>query len=128
MSGTAGRRSVYDSVGGMVFFRRLVDAFYRRVEHDEVLVLLYPEDDMAGARERLTLFLGQYWGGPTTYSERRGHPRLGMRHTAFWIDQDARDRWVTHMNAAIDEVTPPEDVAQVMRDYFDMAADAMMNR
>ncbi len=128
MSETGERRSVYESVGGMTFFRRRVDAFYRRVEEDEVLVLLYPEDDMDGARERLTLFLGQYWGGPTTYSERRGHPRLGMRHAHYWIDQDARDRWVTHMNAAIDEVTPPEDIAQVMRDYFDMAADAMMNR
>lgn len=128
MSETAERRSVYESVGGMVFFRRLVDAFYARVEKDEVLVLLYPEEDMVGARERLTLFLAQYWGGPTTYSERRGHPRLRMRHVDYWIDQDARDRWVAHMNAAIDEVTAPEGIAEVMRGYFDMAADAMMNR
>lgn len=125
---TEEKRSVYDAVGGMVFFRRLVDGFYRRVEEDEVLMRLYPEDDMVGARERLTLFLGQYWGGPTTYSDRRGHPRLRMRHVDFWIDQDARDRWVTAMNASLAEVSPPDDIAQMMRDYFAMAADHMINR
>lgn len=125
---TEEKRSVYDAVGGMVFFRRLVDGFYRRVEEDEVLMRLYPEDDMVGARERLTLFLGQYWGGPTTYSDRRGHPRLRMRHVDFWIDQDARDRWVMAMNAALAEVSPPDDIAQMMRDYFAMAADHMINR
>jgi len=120
--------TLYDAVGGMAFFRRLVDAFYRRVAEDEVLLPLYPEDDLTGARERLTLFLGQYWGGPDTYSQRRGHPRLRMRHQPFWIDVDARDRWVRHMTDAVDEVAPPDDVRRALLDYFDMAADAMINR
>ncbi len=120
--------TLYDAVGGMAFFRRLVDDFYDRVERDEVLQPMYPEDDMVGARERLTLFLGQYWGGPDTYSQRRGHPRLRMRHQPFWIDQDARDRWVSHMTAAVDTMAPPEDVRRALLDYFGMAADAMMNR
>lgn len=121
-------QTLYAAVGGMAFFRRLVDAFYRRVEADPVLRPLYPEDDLAGARERLTLFLGQYWGGPDTYSQRRGHPMLRRRHIPFPIDQDARDRWLTHMGDSVAELAPPADAARALIDYFAMAADAMINR
>lgn len=121
-------QTLYEAVGGMGFFRRLVDAFYAGVENDPVLRPMYPPEELDGARERLTLFLGQYWGGPDTYSQRRGHPMLRRRHIPFPIDQAARDRWVTHMSAAIDQLAPPDDVATALRDYFAMAADAMVNR
>jgi hemoglobin len=121
--------TVYGAVGGMAFFERLVDAFYDRVERDEPLVALYPNNhDLGPARMRLRLFLAQYWGGPTTYSDQRGHPRLRMRHVPFAIDADARDRWLAAMNGALDEVAPPPEVDAAMRDYFAMAADAMRNR
>jgi hemoglobin len=121
--------TLYAAAGGMEFFTRLVDAFYRRVEADAPLLALYPDpDDLAPARERLTLFLAQYWGGPTTYSETRGHPRLRMRHMPFAIDTDARDRWLAAMNGAIDEVDPHPDVRRALTDYFTIAADAMVNR
>lgn len=123
-----GEQTLYQAVGGMGFFRRLVEAFYMRVEADPVLRPLYPEDDLAGARERLTLFLGQYWGGPDTYSQRRGHPMLRRRHIPFPIGVDARDRWVAHMRAAVAELGPPDEVAQALEDYFAMAADAMVNQ
>lgn len=120
--------TLYAAVGGMTFFRRLVDAFYSRVEVDPVLRPLYPEDDLAGARERLTLFLGQYWGGPDTYTQRRGHPMLRRRHMPFAIDRDARDRWVRHMGEAVAELGPPPPVAAALEQYFAMAADAMVNQ
>lgn len=120
--------TLYAAVGGMGFFRRLVDAFYDGVEADPLLRPMYPEPDLGPARERLTLFLGQYWGGPQTYSERRGHPMLRRRHVAFPIDVAARDRWLDHMDAAIVRVAPPDAVATALRDYFAMAADAMVNR
>ncbi len=119
--------TLYQAVGGMAFFRRLVDEFYSRVAEDELLRPMYPEQDLGPARERLTLFLGQYWGGPTTYSDRRGHPMLRRRHVPFPIDQAARDRWVMHMFGAVDTLSPPEAVAQALRDYFALAADAMVN-
>lgn len=119
--------TLYQAVGGMGFFRRLVDEFYSRVADDELLRPMYPEQDLGPARERLTLFLGQYWGGPTTYSDRRGHPMLRRRHIPFPIDQAARDRWVAHMSGAIDVLSPPEEVATALRDYFTLAADAMVN-
>lgn len=121
--------SVYERVGGQAFFDALVDRFYEGVEADPELLALYPDrDDLAGARRRLALFLGQYWGGPTTYSEVRGHPRLFMRHTPFAIDSPARDRWLAAMRAAVASMEPPADVAAQLLRYFDMAADAMRNR
>lgn len=88
----------------------------------------YPDpDDLGPARERLRLFLAQYWGGPTTYSEQRGHPRLRMRHAPFVIDDDARDRWLAAMRGALDELNPPTPYANALVDYFAMAADAMRN-
>jgi hemoglobin len=93
--------TLFSRVGGMPFFVRLVDAFYDGVATDEVLLPLYPEQpDLSGARHRLTLFLVQYWGGPTTYLDERGHPRLRMRHLPFHIGPLERDRWLVHMAAA----------------------------
>jgi len=126
--------TLYEAVGGEAFFVRLVDAFYDGVADDPVLVRLYPEaPDLTGARQRLRLFLIQYWGGPTTYSDQRGHPRLRMRHTPFHIGSEERDHWLTHMLAAVDEVTadlPDEirdDVARSLRDYFNPVAEQMRN-
>ena len=121
--------TLYAAVGGMAFFERLVDAFYDRVEQDAVLLALYPEPHGLGpARMRLRLFLAQYWGGPSTYSQTRGHPRLRMRHVPFAIGEDERDRWLAAMHGAIDELDPPVPIAGALREYFAMAADAMRNR
>jgi hemoglobin len=122
-------QTLYDAVGGMPFFERLVDRFYEGVETDEVLLPLYPEpDDLVGARHRLTWFLAQYWGGPQTYSDERGHPRLRMRHAPFPIDPEARDRWLLHMREAVASVEPTPEVAAALHEHFDMAAEAMRNR
>ena len=123
-----GQPTLYDHVGGMPFFERLVGVFYREVAADPVLLALYPEPhDLGPARQRLTLFLAQYWGGPTTYSEGRGHPRLRMRHAPFVIGETERDHWLAAMRVAVAEVAPAPEVAQALHDYFDMAADAMRN-
>ena len=121
--------TVYDQVGGMAFFERLVDRFYEGVADDPVLLPLYPEPhDLAPARRRLTLFLAQYWGGPSTYSDERGHPRLRMRHAPFSIGGEERDRWLVHMRAAVASLDPPPDIERALLDYFDMAAESMRNR
>ena len=120
--------SLYDRAGGMPFFEALVARFYDGVETDPILRPLYPEPDLAGARHRLTLFLAQYWGGPTTYDAERGHPRLRMRHAPFAIGPEARDAWLLHMRAALAEVAPPPDVAAELDRYLEMAAEAMRNR
>jgi hemoglobin len=121
--------SLYDVAGGMPFFESLVDRFYAGVASDPVLRAIYPEpDDLAGARHRLTLFLAQYWGGPRTYDAERGHPRLRMRHAPFAIGPVERDAWLTHMNAAIAATGAPAGVADRLRAYIEMAAEAMRNR
>ena len=120
--------TVYDRVGGMPFFERLVDRFYDGVAADPVLRPVYPDQDLAGARHRLTLFLAQYWGGPRTYDEEREHPRLRMRHFPFAIGAAERDRWLVHMRAALAELAPPPDVADAFERYFANAAEAMRNR
>lgn len=120
--------SLYEAVGGMPFFERLVGRFYEGVASDPVLRPMYPEDDLTQAARRLTLFLVQYWGGPTTYAEERGHPRLRMRHAGFPIDDEARDRWLTHMRAAVDALAPPEEIREPLVGYLEMAADSMRNR
>ena len=112
----------------MPFFEELVARFYDGVASDPVLLAIYPEPDLAGARHRLTLFLAQYWGGPTTYDTERGHPRLRMRHAPFAIDAAARDRWLLHMGAAVSALAPAPDVATELDRYFAMAAEAMRNR
>lgn len=119
--------SFYDEIGGHHTFVRLVRAFYRGVADDDALRPMYPEDDLAPAAERLTLFLEQYWGGPSTYSEQRGHPRLRMRHAAFHIDPAARDRWLFHMRAAVDELELPPLHEATLWDYLQRAAFAMVN-
>jgi hemoglobin len=121
--------SVYQLVGGMPFFEGLVDRFYDEVAQDPVLILLYPEpDDLAPARHRLTLFLAQYWGGPATYSEERGHPRLRMRHFPFAIGPAERDRWLTHMRASVAAMQPPPEAEEAFERYFGFAAESMRNR
>ncbi len=120
--------SLYEAAGGMPFFEALVDRFYEGVASDPGLRPIYPDPDLAGARHRLTLFLAQYWGGPTTYDAERGHPRLRMRHAPFAIGPSERDAWLGHMRAAIESTSPPADVAGRLHAYFDMAAEAMRNR
>jgi len=120
--------SLYERAGGMPFFERLVGRFYAGVATDPILRPLYPETDLAGAQRRLTLFLAQYWGGPRTYDDERGHPRLRMRHAPFAIDSAARDRWLELMRAALAAEAPPADVAAELDAYLDMAAEAMRNR
>jgi hemoglobin len=119
--------TVYEAVGGMPFFERLVGSFYVGVAADEVLRPLYPED-LASSSRHLALFLAQYWGGPTAYDDERGHPRLRMRHAPFAIGEEERDRWLVHMRAALDEADPPEPARRALLEYFEMAADAMRNR
>jgi hemoglobin len=119
---------LFERAGGWPFFETLVTHFYDGVATDAVLRALYPEADLAGARHRLTLFLAQYWGGPTTYDEERGHPRLRMRHAPFAIGPAERDRWLLHMRAAIVATAPPPDVAADLERYIAMAAEAMRNR
>jgi hemoglobin len=120
--------SLYERAGGMAFFEGLVGRFYEGVADDPVLRPLYPEPDLTGARHRLTLFLAQYWGGPTTYDQERGHPRLRMRHAPFAIGPAERDRWLAHMREAMTDLAPADDVAAELDRYFEMAAEAMRNR
>jgi hemoglobin len=118
--------TIYELVGGDRTFRALVDEFYRRVETDEVLRSLFP-DDLAAGKEWQFLFLTQFFGGPPRYAEQRGHPRLRMRHFPFMIDQRARSRWLAHMLAAIDVVGIQEPMRTVIRDYFERASEHMIN-
>ena len=120
--------SLYQRAGGSPFFEALVERFYEGVAEDPDLRPLYPEADLAPAQHRLTLFLIQYWGGPRTYDEERGHPRLRMRHAPFTIGPLERERWLVHMRAAIATMAPPDDVAAELERYIAMAAEAMRNR
>lgn len=117
----------YDAVGGEETFRRLVHRFYAGVAEDPVLRPLYPEPDLAGAEERLRMFLVQYWGGPRTYSDGRGHPRLRMRHAPFRIGVTERDAWLRHMRDAVDSIALPAEAEQLLWDYLVMAAHSMVN-
>jgi len=117
----------YDILGGRDFFTALIDAFYQRVETDDVLRPMYPPGSLDGAKWRLRAFLEQYWGGPTDYSDERGHPRLRMRHVGFAIDSRARDRWLTHMRAAVDEQNLAPEAEQMLWHYLQGAAFAMQN-
>jgi len=120
--------TLYEAAGGLPFFIALVDHFYDGVAGDPELLALYPQpDDLGPARRRLTLFLAQYWGGPTTYGDERGHPRLRARHLRFTIGDAERDRWMGHMRAAVAAMDPPPDIADALLSYFTAAADAMRN-
>ena len=119
--------SFYDAVGGHDTFVRLVDAFYAGVAVDPELRAMYPEEDLGPAAHRLTMFLEQYWGGPTTYSAERGFPRLRMRHAPFAVNPAARDRWLAHMRAAVDGLDLARLHAAELWDYLERAAHSMVN-
>jgi len=121
-------RSIFELAGGEKTFRLLVERFYARVAQDDVLRAVYPEEDLSGATERLTLFLIQYWGGPQTYSELRGHPRLRLRHQPFAIGPKERDAWFGHMTAAVESLDVPPAVRKALLDYFETASTAMINQ
>ncbi len=118
--------SLYDAVGGEPVFRQLVADFYAGVATDPVLRPLYP-DDLGPAEERLRMFLVQYWGGPGTYSEQRGHPRLRMRHVAWQVGEPERDAWLTHMRAAVERIDVPEPARAAIWDHLERAAYSLVN-
>lgn len=120
-------RTFYEAVGGEPTFRAIVARFYTEVANDEVLRPLYPEEDLGPAEERLRLFLMQYWGGPHTYSDSRGHPRLRMRHAPFKVGPIERDAWLRAMRIAVDEANLDEPHRQELWNYLEMAAHSMMN-
>ena len=120
--------SLYQEVGGSGFFIELVNKFYEGVINDEVIISLYPDrNDLEGAKERLSLFLMQYWGGPTTYSDERGHPRLRQRHFPFAIGERERDHWLMHMQGAIDAMPTSESVRTRLSEYMSNAAQHLLN-
>ena len=124
------QQSFYDAVGGADTFRRIVARFYEQVAEDEILRPLYPEEDLTGAETRLRMFLEQYWGGPRTYSDQRGHPRLRMRHNPFQIGFLERDAWLRCMHTAvaeIDSATMDDAHRKALLDYLEMAAQSMVN-
>ena len=121
-------RNFYDDVGGAPVFHKIVSRFYEEVAADPVLRPLYPEDDLGPAEERLRMFLEQYWGGPRTYSELRGHPRLRKRHMPFKVDPAARDAWLRHMRDAVDSLGLPPEQDATLWGYLEMAARSMQNR
>ncbi|WP_418906802.1 globin [Glutamicibacter endophyticus] len=118
----------YAEVGGRPVFAALTKNFYASVAEDEDFRQLYPEQDLYPAQIRLQLFLEQYWGGPSTYSEHRGHPRLRMRHMPFPVNAHYRDTWLRHMNKAIDQLDLPMLHAETLREYFERAAFSLVNR
>ena len=120
--------NVYEAAGGEATFTLLVERFYAGVAGDPVLRVLYPEEDLAGAAERLRLFLVQYWGGPATYCELRGHPRLRMRHAPFAIGPVEREAWLGHTRAAVESIELPRGVREAFLEYFESASLAMINR
>ncbi|MGP3923023.1 MULTISPECIES: globin [unclassified Streptomyces] len=125
--GTVQEQTFYEQVGGEPTFRKLVHRFYEGVAGDPELRPMYPEEDLGPAEERLTLFLMQYWGGPRTYSDNRGHPRLRMRHAPFTVNRAAHDAWLRHMRTAVDELElAPEHEAQLWS-YLEYAAASMIN-
>jgi hemoglobin len=117
----------YEQVGGHETFVRLVDVFYDGVAADPLLRPLYPEEDLTGAKERLRMFLEQYWGGPTTYSQQRGHPRLRMRHAPFRVNPEARDHWLAHMREAVESLRLAPILESTLWDYLERAAWSMVN-
>jgi hemoglobin len=118
--------SLYERVGGEPFFVGLVDRFYAGVESDPLLRPLYPED-LGPPRRHLALFLAQYWGGPKTYNDQRGHPRLRMRHVPFQMGLAERAAWLSHMRAAVDaSAALPADRAALLS-YFDTASTSLIN-
>ena len=120
-------QTFYDAVGGEETFHRIVARFYAEVAKDEILRPLYPDEDLGPAEEKLRLFLMQYWGGPHTYSEERGHPRLRMRHAPFVIGPVQRDAWLRCMRVAVDEAGLADAQRDQLWEYLEMAANSLMN-
>ncbi|QTX04556.1 globin [Agromyces archimandritae] len=118
---------MWAQIGGTPAFERLAAEFYRGVADDPVLKPMYPEEDLGPAERRLRMFLEQYWGGPTTYGEERGHPRLRLRHQPYRINPEARERWLAHMRRAVDSLELPPLVHDTLWDYLERAAHAMVN-
>src|SRR6201995_4510394 len=128
MSEQSGRPATfYEAVGGEETFTRLVARFYQGVAADPVLRPVYPARDLGPAEEHLRLFLIQYWGGPDTYNQLRGHPRLRMRHVRFHIGETERDLWLKHMRTALDELSLPAGLDAQLWDYLVMAAHSLVN-
>lgn len=125
--GSLQTQTFYEQVGGEDTFRRLVHRFYQGVAEDPLLRPMYPEEDLGPAEERFTLFLMQYWGGPRTYSDQRGHPRLRMRHAPFKVDQAAHDAWLGHMRVAVESLELPAELETQLWDYLVYAAGSMVN-
>ena len=120
--------SFYDRVGGRATFEKLVSHFYALVAIDPILKPMYPDQDFHGAAQRLMMFLEQYWGGPSTYQEQRGHPRLRMRHAQFHIDLAARDAWLRCMKSAVDELSIEEADRVILWSYLELAANSLVNQ
>ncbi|GAA5182772.1 globin [Rugosimonospora acidiphila] len=117
----------YEAVGGEPTFRKLVEEFYAGVANDPLLRPMYPEQDLGPAADRLRMFLIQYWGGPGTYSEQRGHPRLRMRHAPFTVGPRQRDAWLLHMRHAVDTLNLPAEQEATLWEYLERAAMFMVN-
>ncbi len=130
-TGSDSQTTPYDEFGGEAFFEPLVAGFYARVADDDILRPMYPEADLEQAERRLRMFLTQYWGGPKTYGDERGHPRLRMRHTPFRVTTAAKDRWLLLMGQSLDDVAAAQDLDPAMREqlwqYLTMAAESMIN-
>ena len=123
--------SVYEAIGGMPTFRKIVSGFYAQVPDDDILGPMYPEDDMAGAEERLSWFLSQYWGGPPLFNENRGAPRMRLRHAKFPIDMAAHDRWLELMKNSLDQIdeeTLPQAYRQMICQHMNQLAGMLINK
>jgi len=120
-------QTFYEAIGGEDTIRLVVDTFYEGVAGDELLRPMYPEEDLAPAAERFRMFLVQYWGGPSTYSEQRGHPRLRMRHAPFAVTSAARDRWLVHFRAGLDKAALAPELDEQFWAYVQHAANFMIN-
>lgn len=118
----------YEEMGGAEFFQKLVEGFYEGIKTDPVIGPMYPQDDFEGATHRLAMFLSQYFGGPTTYSEERGHPRLRMRHFDFAIDNEARDRWLGHMADSLNKLELEPHLRDQLWTYLVTAAHMLVNQ
>ncbi len=127
MTASPDRATFYEAVGGRATFARLVEVFYAGVADDPVLRPLYPDEDLGPAAERLTQFLEQYWGGPDTYSQQRGHPRLRLRHAPFTIGAAERDAWLHHMRTAVDALDLNPQLSELLWDYLEHAAMFLVN-
>ncbi|MDF2439968.1 MAG: hemoglobin [Abditibacteriota bacterium] len=119
--------TLFEAAGGTATFERIIDNFYNRVQLDAILRPMY-QADLSESKRTMTLFLIQYWGGPGTYSQERGHPRLRMRHAPFSIGQVERDAWMSCMTAAVQDEKLAPEIQDALLKYFEQAASFMMNR